>query len=168
MLVDLKHSLQSSINIYLSLSADMAMGLPYLQHLVSPRGNFKQTLKLARYSMCHFQKTITRLHCICYLEKWKIKKWFHLNLIKLGTRRNEQTHAACIIIYNVFMVSFAGWHQRADSSSPAILLLHGQQSFIRRRFEFLWYTLLSLTPLDPFPIVTMALTSLQGIICPSN
>lgn len=58
MFVDLKHSLQSSIYIYSSLSAGMAMGLPYLQRLVSTPGNFKQTLKLARYSMCHFQKTI--------------------------------------------------------------------------------------------------------------
>lgn len=56
------------------------------------------------------------------------------------------------------MVLFAGGHQRADSSSPAILLLHGQQSFIRRRFEFLRYMILSLTTLDPSPIVTMALT----------
>jgi len=161
MLVDLKHSLQSSINyIYLSLSAGMAMGLPYLPHLVSPPGNFKQTLKLARYSMCHFQKIITRLHCICYLKKKrKERNGSILNLIKLGTRRNELSHAAwIIIIHNILMVSFAGGHQRADSSSPAILLLHGKQSFICRRFEFLRYTLLSLTPLDPSPIVTMALT----------
>ena len=160
MLVDLKHSLQSSINyIYLSLSAGMAMGLPYLRHLVSPPGNFKQTLKLARYSMCHFQKIITRLHCICYLKKKRKERNGSIpNLIKLGTRRNEVTLATCIIIQNVFMVSFAGGHQRADSSSPAILLLHGKQSFICRRFEFLRYTLLSLTPLDPSPIVTMALT----------
>jgi hypothetical protein len=150
MLVDLKHSLQSSIkNIYSSLSAGMAMGLPYLQHLVSLPGNFKQTLKLARY-ISHFQKTITRLHFICYLKKKeKERNGSILNLIKLGTRRNELTHAACIIIHNVFMVSFAGGHQCADSSSSAILLLHGQQSFIRWRFEFLWYTHLSLTPLDP-------------------
>jgi hypothetical protein len=83
-------------------------------------------------------------------KKRKERNGSILNLVKLGTRRNEVTHAACIIIiHNVFTVPFAGGHQRADSSPPAVLLLHGQQSFIRRRFEFLRYTLLILTPPDP-------------------
>jgi hypothetical protein len=132
------------------MSAGMAMGLPYLQHLASLPGNFKQTLKLARYSISRFQRLLIP-DCICYSKRKekKRKKWFHSEFDKLGTRRNELTHAACIIIHNVFMVSSAGGHQRADSSPPAVLLLHGQQSFIRRRFEFLRYTLLILTPPDP-------------------
>uniref|UniRef100_A0A453D1C1 Uncharacterized protein n=1 Tax=Aegilops tauschii subsp. strangulata TaxID=200361 RepID=A0A453D1C1_AEGTS len=34
-------------------------------------------------------------------------------------------------------LSFVGGYQRANPSTPAILLLHGQQSFLRRRLEFL-------------------------------
>jgi hypothetical protein len=73
MLVDLKHSLQSGINIYSSMSAGMAMVLPYLQHLASLPGNFKQTLKLARYSISRFQRLLIS-DCICYSKRKEKKR----------------------------------------------------------------------------------------------
>lgn len=54
---------------------------------------------------------------------------------KLHIVLHESIHAACII-HNVYGLN-AGGNQCPDSSTAAILLLHGQQGFLRRRLEFL-------------------------------